>query len=374
MTDDRRDLPYWIAFSLVPTVGPVRVGLLEERFGSLEAAWGAPESELAAAGLTTGAVDAVAQVRKVVEPEREMERTLKAGVAALTWHSPEYPRLLRDIADPPPVLYVKGEIDSGDDLSVAVVGTRRATAYGKQAAKHLAGDLARSGLTVVSGLARGIDGVAHQAALDAGGRTLAVMGSGLDVVYPPEHRALLGRVLESGAALSECPLGAKPDARNFPRRNRLLSGLSRATLVIEAPEDSGVMSTVKSALEQNREVLCVPGSIYSPNSGAPNRLIKEGAKLVMSAEDVLEELNIRAVAPPEPLPGLSPAPDSEEEARLLEALAHEPRHIDELSRAAGVPIVQATSALALMEMKGSALQVGRMHYIRARTPAGSRRS
>ncbi len=374
MTPDRQDLPYWIAFSLVPTVGPVRVGLLEERFGALEAAWGAAESELTAAGLTSGVVDAIAQVRKVVEPEREMERTLSAGVAALTWHNPGYPRLLRDIGDPPPVLYVKGTLDPSDDLSVAVVGTRRATSYGRQAAKHLAGDLARSGLTVVSGLARGIDGVAHQAALDAGGRTLAVMGSGLDVVYPPEHRLLLERVLENGAALSECPLGAKPDARNFPRRNRLISGLSLATLVIEAPDDSGALSTVKAALDQNREVLCVPGSIYAPTSAGVNRLIREGAKLVMCVEDVLDEINVRAAAPPEPLPGFSPAPDSEEEARLLEALAHEPQHIDELSRATGVPIVQATSALALMEMKGSALQVGRMHYIRARTPPPAQRS
>ena len=374
MTGDREDLPYWIAFSLAPTVGPVRVGLLEERFGSLEAAWGAAESELAAAGLSAGVVDAIAQTRKVVEPEREMERTLRAGVAALTWHHPDYPRLLRDIADPPPVLYVKGTLAPSDDVSVAVVGTRGPTSYGKQAAKRLAGDLARSGVTVVSGLARGIDGIAHQAALDAGGRTLAVMGSGLDVVYPPEHRLLLERVLENGAALSECHLGAKPDARNFPRRNRLLSGLSLATLVIEAPEDSGVISTVKAALDQNREALCVPGEIFSRTSDVPNRLIREGAKLVMSVEDVLEEINVRAVPPPEPLPGFSPAPDSDEEARLLDALAHEPRHIDELSRAAGVPIVQATSALALMEMKGSALQVGRMHYIRARTTPPAQRS
>ena len=374
MTGDREDLPYWIAFSLAPTVGPVRVGLLEERFGSLEAAWGAAESELAAAGLSAGVVDAIAQTRKVVEPEREMERTREAGVEALTWHHPDYPRLLRDIADPPPVLYVKGRLGQSDDVSVAVVGTRRATSYGKQAAKRLAGDLARSGVTVVSGLARGIDGIAHQAALDAGGRTLAVMGSGLDVVYPPEHRLLLDRVLENGAALSECHLGAKPDARNFPRRNRLLSGLSLATLVIEAPEDSGVVSTVKAALDQNREVLCAPGEIFSRTSDVPNRLIKEGAKLVMSVEDILDEINVRAVPQPEPAPGFSPAPDSDEEARLLEALAHEPRHIDELSRAADVPIVQATSALALMEMKGSALQVGRMHYIRARTLPPAQRS
>ena len=374
MTGDREDLPYWIAFSLAPTVGPVRVGLLEERFGSLEAAWGAAESELAAAGLSAGVVDAIAQTRKVVEPEREMERTLRAGVAALTWHHPDYPRLLRDIADPPPVLYVKGTLAPTDDVSVAVVGTRGPTSYGKQAAKRLAGDLARSGVTVVSGLALGIDGVAHQAALDAGGRTLAVMGSGLDVVYPPKHHLLLERVLENGAALSECHLGAKPDARNFPRRNRLISGLSLSTLVIEAPEGSGVITTVKAALDQNREVLCVPGEIFSRTSDFSNRLIREGAKLVMSIEDVLEEINVRAVPPPEPLPGFSPAPDSDEEARLLDALAHEPRHIDELSRAADVPIVQATSALALMEMKGSALQVGRMHYIRARTTPPAQRS
>ena len=247
---------------------------------------------------------------------------------------------------------------------MTVVGTRGPTVYGREVTRQLSGGLAESGVTVVSGLARGIDGIAHEAALNAGGRTIAVIGSGLNVIYPPEHRSLFERITENGAVVSEYPLGAKPDARHFPRRNRLLSGLALGVLVVEAPAKSGARSTVEFALEQNREVFCVPGSIHSRTSELTNWLIQQGAKLVMSVEDVLEELRIRA-APPrqQPLPEFSV--DTDEEARLLQALTQEPQHIDDLSRSVGMPITQASSTLALMEIKGSVLQVGRMHYIRA---------
>ena len=365
MTTIEHDLPYWIAFSRVPTVGRVRIGLLEERFGSLKAAWEASGSELGASGLTPGVVSAIEQVRRVVEPEGELERVHNANVTVLTWHDSDYPRLFRNIDDPPPILYVKGTLQPDDEVRVTVVGTRHPTAYGKEVARQLSGDLAESGISVVSGLARGIDGVAHDAALRAGGRTIAVIGSGLDVVYPPEHRSLFERIVDNGAVLSEYPLGSKPEARHFPRRNRLLSGLGLGVLVVEAPKDSGARSTVEFALEQNREVLCVPGSIHSPASELTNWLIQQGAKLVMRVEDVLEELHIGGAPRQQPLPGLSP--DTEEEARLLEALTHEPQHIDELSRSAGMSITQASGTLAVMEIKGSVLQVGRMNYIRART-------
>lgn len=365
MTTIARDLPYWIAFSRVPTVGRVRIGLLEERFGSLEAAWEATIGELAAAGLPPSVAQAIAQVRRVVDPDEELGRAASAGVTVLTWHDAAYPRLLRETDDPPPILYVKGSLDPDDEHRVTVVGTRGPTAYGREAAQHLAGDLAKSGIAVVSGLARGIDGLAHRTALEAGGRTLAVMGSGIDVVYPPEHRRLVDEIVESGAVLSEYPLGSKPEARHFPRRNRLLSGLSLGTLVIEAGEGSGTLSTVRFALEQGREVLCVPGSIYSPASRLTNRLIQEGAKLVLSVEDVLEELRLDGPPARDPLPSLS-VPDTADEAQLLQALGHEPQHIDELSRRTGVPVTNVSATLALMEMKGSALQVGRMNYIRAR--------
>ncbi len=364
MTTNEHDLPYWIAFSRVPSVGRVRIGLLEERFGSLQAAWEASMSELGASGLTSAVVSAIEQVRRVVEPERELEQVRNANVRVLTWHDSDYPRLFRNIDDPPPILYAKGILQPDDEVRATIVGTRSPTVYGKEVTRQLAGDLAESGVAVVSGLARGIDGIAHDAALKAGGRTIAVIGSGLDIVYPPEHRSLFERILDNGAALSEYPLGTKPQAQHFPRRNRLLSGLSAATVVIEGSLKSGARLTVHYALEQNREVLCVPGSIHSPASELTNWLIQQGAKLVMRIEDVLEELHIGGAPRQQPLPGISP--DTEEEGRLLDVLTQEPQHIDELSRNAGMSITQASGTLAVMEIKGSVLQVGRMNYIRAR--------
>ncbi len=365
VTTIEHDLPYWIAFSRVPSVGRVRIGLLEERFGSLKAAWEASTSELGASGLTSAVVSAIEQVRRVVEPERELEQVCNANVRVLTWHDSNYPRAFRTIDDPPPILYVKGTLEPDDEVRATIVGTRSPTPYGKEVTRQLASGLAESGVAVVSGLARGIDGVAHDAALKTGGRTVAIIGSGLDIVYPPEHRSLFERILGNGAVLSEYPLGSKPDAQHFPRRNRLLSGLSAVTVVIEAGLKSGARLTVRSALEQNREVLCVPGSIYSPESELTNALIQEGAKLVMGVEDVLEELHVSGAPRQEPLPDI--AADTEEEARLLDVLTQEPQHIDELSRSAGMSITQASGTLAVMEIKGSVLQVGRMNYIRART-------
>ena len=282
MTDD---LPYRVAFTRVSSVGPVRMALLEKHFGSLKTAWTAPAGDLRAAGLGPAIINAIAAVRGRVDPMQEMERLGNAGVQALDWHDPAYPRLLREIPDPPPVLFVNGSLVAAGERLVTVVGTRNPTAYGREVARHLAGDLTRIGVTVVSGLARGIDAVAHRAALEQGGRTLAVLGSGLDVIYPPEHADLAGQITRSGAVLSEYPLGIRPDSRNFPRRNRLLSGLTLGTLVIEAGEGSGALWTVRHALEQGREVFCIPGRIYSPASKVTNELIQERAKLVTHLED-----------------------------------------------------------------------------------------
>ncbi|MDA1036065.1 MAG: DNA-processing protein DprA, partial [Chloroflexi bacterium] len=302
------------------------------------------------------------------EPARELERVRKAGVNVITWHDADYPPLLREIDDLPPILYVRGAFTPADPEGVTIVGTRRPTAYGREVAKHLAGELASAGATIVSGLARGIDGTAHRACLDAGGRTIAVLGSGVDVPYPPEHAKLMDEIAENGAVVSEYALGTKPEARHFPRRNRLLSGLSVATLVIEAGVGSGTLSTVRFALEQNREVLCVPGSIYSPSSRLTNQLIQEGAKLVMDVQDVLDEIRTQGTPDGQPqLPGLIAA-DSSEEMTVYAALAYEPQHVDEVSRATGLPVTQVTGALAVMELKGRVLQVGRLNYIRAREP------
>ncbi len=361
-----RELAYWVAFSRIPSVGRVRFTLLEKHFGSLEKAWSAGTGELRAAGLDPNVVNAIAAVRGRVQPDEELTRLERAGVQAITWHDDAYPELLRHIPDLPPILFVKGSLLPQDGRSVTVVGTRKATAYGREVARHLAGDLARQGVTVVSGLARGIDGVAHRAALDAGGRTIAVLGSGIDVIYPPEHANLADEVQHHGAVVSEYPLGTRPEARNFPRRNRLLSGLTLGTLVVEAGEASGALWSVRHALEQGREVFCVPGSIYSPASRLTNTLIQEGAKLVLGVEDILEELNLTAVAASqEPLPGLLTA-DTPDEAQLLTLLSAEPVHIDALSRQSQLSITSVSGALTLMEMKGLVRQVGTMNYIRTR--------
>ncbi|MBI2872850.1 MAG: DNA-protecting protein DprA [Chloroflexi bacterium] len=362
------DLSYWVAFARIPSVGRVRFGLLEQKFGSLEAAWQASARELESAGLDRHAISAITWGRSHISPQEEIERMERAGVRAITWRDEGYPPLLREIYDLPPVLFIKGGLLPEDRRSVAVVGTRNATAYGREAATYLAGDLARNGVTIVSGLARGIDAVAHRAALEAGGRTIAVVASGLDMVYPPEHTGLAQQVAEQGALVSEYPLGTRPEARHFPRRNRLLSGMTLGTLVIEAPEKSGALWTVRHALEQNREVFCVPGSVFSPASRATNLLIQEGAKLVLDFKDVLEELNLSAVTQQMELPGLL-VPEGDTEAKVLQCLGYEPIHIDDVGRRSGLPIAAVSSTLAMMEIKGLVRSVGAMNFVRTREAA-----
>lgn len=362
------DLTYWVAFSRVPSIGRARVQLLLRHFGSLLDAWYASAEAFKEAGLDHRAATAIATVRSRLDPYAEMERLERMGVRALTWEDTDYPRRLKEIYDLPPVLFVKGTLLPEDERSVAVVGTRRATAYGREVATQLATDLARSGVTIVSGLARGIDAIAHRAALEAEGRTIAVLGNGLDVTYPPEHAPLAAQITQHGALVSEHPLGVRPDAKNFPRRNRIMSGMTLGTLVIEAPVGSGAIWTVRHALEQNREVFCVPGSIFSPTSRATNLLIQEGAKLVMDYKDVLEELNLSGIGEQLPLPALF-APSDDTEATLLSHITYDPVHIDEVGRLSGLPMATVSGTLAMMELRGLVKQVGAMNYIRTREVA-----
>lgn len=359
------DLQYWLAFNRIPGIGKARFALMERSFGVLEAAWRARPQELKAAGLDERSVNAILSARAQVDPQAELERLLEAGVDALTWTDTRYPPRLKEIPDPPPVLYIKGSLLPEDERSVAVVGTRGATAYGREAASYISGDLAKNGVTVVSGLARGIDAIAHRAALQAGGRTIAVLGCGVDVIYPREHADLARSVQEHGAVVSEHPLGTQPEAKNFPRRNRILSGMTLGTLVIEAGEVSGAMWTVRHALEQDREVFCVPGSIFSQASLGTNLLIQQGAKLVLSYTDVLEELNLSSVAHQSEMPGLlRPADDNE--ARVLKQVTLDPVHVDEITRGCGLSIATVSGTLAVMELKGLVRQVGGMNYVRVR--------
>src|SRR5581483_4699983 len=269
---------YWLALTRVVGIGAARFQRLIAYFGSAEGAWQADRLELARAGLDARTASALRELRRQVNPAEEEAALRAVGVRAITLQEDAYPASLRTIGDPPPVLFLRGDLVPADEWAVAIVGTRRATSYGRQVAEQLGGALAQAGVTVVSGLARGIDGCAHRAALAAGGRTIAVLGHGLDTVYPPEHARLAEEIAASGALVSEFPLGTRPDAPNFPRRNRILAGLARATVVVEAGLNSGALITADCALEQGREVFAVPGSILSPSSKGTNALIKDGAR------------------------------------------------------------------------------------------------
>ncbi len=356
---------YWIAFNLVPQIGPVKVRRLLDHFGNLETAWHASHFDLAAAGLDQRAISNLLDTRKKINLDAELEKIARAQVRILTLADPAYPRLLANIPNPPFVLYVKGEIIPDDEWAVAIVGTRRASAYGRQVTRQITTDLVRNRVTIVSGLARGIDAEAHRTALEAGGRTIAVLGSGVDVIYPPEHSALAQEISAHGAVISEYALGTKPDAVNFPPRNRIISGLALGSVIVEGDTSTGARITIEDALEQGRETFAVPGNVFNTVTRSPNALIQRGeAKLVTCANDILEELNLTMVAEQQQISAL--VPENATEATLLKHLSAEPLHIDELGRETGLPIATVSSTLALMELKGLVKQVGGMNYIVAR--------
>jgi DNA processing protein len=358
------DLKYWVGFNLVNGIGAVRFRRLLDFFGSAREAWQATAAGLAQAGIDARCVESILAVRARANLDRHMERLAQLGISLLTWDDPVYPRLLKEIHSPPPLLYVKGSLAPQDDLALAVVGTRRVTVYGREAALQLAGDLGRHCITVVSGLAKGVDTVAHRAALDAGGRTIAVLGTGLDTVYPPENTRLAAEIAERGALITDYPLGTKPEASNFPPRNRLISGLSLGVIIVEAGETSGALITCDFALEQGRDVFAVPGNITSRLSRGTNRLIQQGAKLITRVDDVLEELNLNMV--PQQLTMREVLPESPAEASLLKHLSTEPTHVDEICQRTGLPVAEVSATLTVMELKGLVRQVGGMNYVVAR--------
>jgi len=347
-------------------IGPTRLRALLDYFGDVERAWRAPAEELRRAGLDRRSQENLIAARAALDLDRELKRIAAAGAQVLTWESPSYPRLLREIHDPPPVLYIKGTLKEEDAWAVAVVGTRRASAYGREVTRRLTRALSRSGITIVSGLARGIDSEGHRAALEAGGRTIAVLGCGIDHIYPPEHRKLAQQITAQGALVSDYPLGTKPEGKNFPPRNRIISGLSLGVLITEAGIRSGALITADFAADQGREVFAVPGSILTRGNAGTNALIRDGAPVVLCPEDILEELNLTMVA--EQTEARQVLPADETEATLLAHLSAEPTHVDELQQQVDLPIAQVTSTLAMMELKGMIRQVGGMKYIVAREP------
>jgi len=359
------DKRYWVGFNLVKGIGAVRLQGLRDYFGSLELAWQAPVEALLAAGLSPKLAERVLEVRAGVDLDRYLAQIAAQGIQILTWEDDLYPPQLKEIDQPPPVLYVRGQLTAEDAWAIAVVGTRRVTAYGRQVTEELASFLAANGLTVVSGLARGVDAIAHQAAIKAGGRTVAVLGCGVDRVYPPEHAQLAEKICAHGALISDYAPGTPPDASNFPPRNRIISGLSKATVVVEAGETSGALITAQFSIDQGREVFAVPGNIYAPQSKGTNRLIAQGARPLLSWPDLLDILNLTYLHQQRQVRQVLPG--DETEARLLSVLnQHEALHVDEIHRQTGLPVERVSATLTMMELKGLVRQVGGMNFVAVR--------
>lgn len=358
----------WIALNMTPGVGPRVMARLLEHFGSAEAIFDAPRRELALLRLTPETIESIAKRALHPRAEAEIENARKLGSDILVLDDGVYPALLRETYDPPVTLYVKGAwAECLEGPCVAIVGSRRCSTYGQNAALMLSRELAQRGITIVSGMARGIDAAAHRGALEAGGRTVGVMGTGLDQIYPRDHKKLADDILKKkGALVTQFPLGTPPVSENFPYRNRVISGLSLGVVVIEAAENSGSLITARLAMEQNREVFAVPGNITSRNSFGTNYLIKgAGAKLVQQWQDIASELPAELAAQLLPPPGnkkkkgelvdqlqLTPPDLNEHERAIFKLLTTDtPQQIDTLAEATRLSITQLTSALLTLEMR-----------------------
>jgi len=355
--DDRR---YWIGFDQIRGIGSVRTKMLLDYFGDLSQAWKSDLASLRKAGLPEKVVNTFLKLRREIDLEKEWDLIQQLDISVVTFDHDSYPKLLQSIKHPPPVLYIKGSFVDEDYCSVAVVGTRRKTSYGKQVAIELSRFLASNGITVVSGMARGIDTIAHQSALDAGGRTIAVFGSGLDVIYPPENRDLSERIRTHGVLVSEFYPGTQPEAVNFPPRNRIISGLSKAVVIVEADEKSGALITAKFAVEQSRDVFAVPGSIYAPRSRGTNRLISDGAAPLLNFNELLLALNMEQFAEFRYVQNVLPKNDLE--LLLLNTIRDEPLHIDDIKSITGLSTDKVSASLVMMELKGFVRKAGNMMY------------
>ena len=364
----RQELIDLMRLELVPGVGPRMRQKLLERFGTPAAALAAAQSQLREVPGLGPKLAARITAADQIDVEAEIALCQEQGIDILTESHPGYPRPLREIHDPPGVLFVRGRILPADGLAVAIVGTRHATHYGLQTAERLANALAQRGICVVSGLARGIDAAAHRGAMAAGGRTLAVLASGVLNVYPPEHRELADQVAAQGALISEAPPHMEPLSGMFPQRNRIISGLSHGTIVVEAAERSGALITARHAMEQGREVFAVPGRVDSRMSHGCHRLIRDGAKLVETVDDILEELG--------PLVEAVPGPDGHEthhpaelllnemEQQLLDVIGSESTSIDHLIAQSSLPVPQVLSTLTVLEMRGLIRRLGGSMIVR----------
>jgi DNA processing protein len=361
----RHEYAPWLALTRVKGLGAASFKKLAARFADPAKVFFASVAELEQVeGLHSDAIDGVVNFSDWMEVEEEIRRIDAAGVKLVPFTGPNYPARLRAIADPPPLLYMKGQLRAEDEKAVAIVGSRSASEYGRRVARDLARGLSSLGFTVVSGMARGIDGVAHEAALNAGGRTIAVLGSGVDRAYPPEHDRLYQRIIENGAVISELPIGTRPAAFNFPARNRLISGSSLGVVVVEATEKSGSLITAALAVDQGREVFAVPGEVGSSRSRGAHRLIRQGAKLVETVNDIIEEIapqlmDRRAGAPARPE---LPQQASYEARKIFALLQERSLHIDEVIESSGLPASKVSEILLDLELQGFLQQLPGKRY------------
>lgn len=357
---------YWLGLSLVQQMGSVRIQQLVSSFGTAREAWQAPEYELRQAKLPRKALSSLLELRRTLDLDVELAKVTSIGAYLVTWVDSSYPDNLRHIVDPPPLLYVRGTLLSSDMLALSIVGTRRATRYGIDVANRMGYWLASQDVTIVSGMALGVDSAAHRGAIQANGRTIAVLGSGIDIIYPRENEKLAEDIIEHGALISEFSLGIPPIGKNFPRRNRIISGLSLGILIAEAPKNSGAIITAETALEQGRDVFAIPANIFNEMGAGSNKLIQDGAKLVMRASDVLDELNVSYSNRVVEQKTETIAPSGDLEIQVLTILDSEPLHIDEIIRETGLSTSEVSSTLAILELKGLAQMVGGMQYCRTR--------
>ena len=349
------DIFYWLALSLTPGVGSILIKRLLDRFKTPEAVFRAPVKELLSIeGLGEKVAKEIRKGPLDKAVEKELNFLKELGGTILTIKEDAYPKRLKDIYDPPALLYVRGALKKEDELAVAIVGSRKTSPYGRWITERVSQELARRGVTVVSGMARGIDSAGHKGAISGGGRTIAVLGCGVDVVYPSENRNLFHQIIDRGAILSEFPMGSPPEGGHFPRRNRIISGLSIGVVVVQASAESGSLITASYALEQGREVFAVPGNVGAEGSRGTNRLIKEGAKLVETSEDILEEILPQWTGERERIQEVEPPWKDldKEELTLYQLLGESPMHIDVIIRESRFDPGRVSSLLLNLELKG----------------------
>ena len=351
------------ALNKISGIGPQKIKIIRNHFENFERAWTADLSQLRAAGLGEKTAERIIVERRSINPEEEWARLERDGIKIAAIDSPEYPRLLLEIPNAPYIIYTKGEADTNSSLLLSIVGSRKYTSYGSQAALNFSRELAAAGITVVSGMALGIDSFAHRGALDAGGKTIAVLGNGLadDDIYPRNNFSLSREIIGNGMLLSEYPPGTAAGPLTFPARNRIIAGMSLGTIVVEAGDQSGALLTAQMALDYNREVFSVPGSIFSSQSFGTNNLIKKGARMVTGVKDILDELDLNFSRTEKEK--VIRAPETKEEEILLKTLSSDPAHIDNIAKITKLKTSTVSSTLSMMEIKGWVRNIGGQNYI-----------